>query len=36
MIVRVSNCLGLGFGVERFRIGLKVLGFSGGFFCLGP
>ena len=32
MIVRVSNCLGLGFGVERFRIGLKVLGFSGGIF----
>ena len=34
-MIRVSNCLGLGFGVERFRIGLKVLGFSGGFFLSG-
>ena len=27
---KVFGC-GLGFGVERFRIGLKVLGFGGGF-----
>ena len=26
----------LRFGVERFRMGLKVLGFGGGFFGLGP
>ena len=25
----------LGFGVESFRIGLKVLGFAGGFFFPG-
>ena len=25
----------LGFGVESFRIGLKVLGFGGGFFFRG-
>ena len=26
---------GLGFGVERYRFGLKVLGFGGGFFWSG-
>ena len=27
--------IGLGFGVESFRIGLKVLGFGGGFWVCG-